>query len=177
MLLYHGFLISTASSVRHPVEFYNAKATIFLRFCSHGVKLHEIGIKSASFFVYIGYFNRLISMKLGIQGILGMLNLNLKPIFVYDEWIFQKFDFYFSSTQPLMRKCKFSTIHKYKYEYFIIWNYDQQIQKQIKKNNFEDTLKNKVFRAILASGGHTTPVWYDTYVKQFGRMKVKVISN
>ena len=55
------------------------------------------------------------------------LNLNLKPIFVYDESVFQKFDFYFFSTQPLMRKCKFSTIHKYKYEYFIIWNYDQQV--------------------------------------------------
>ena len=33
------------------------------------------------------------------------------------------------------------------------------------KKFFEETLKNKVFRAILASGGHTTPVWYDTYVK------------
>ena len=47
----------------------------------------------------------------------------------------------------LMRKCKFSTIHKYEYEYFIIWNYNQQVEKQIKKN-FEDTLNNKVFRAI-----------------------------
>ena len=38
-------------------------------------------------------------------------------------------------------------------------------KKKKQKNNFEDTLKNKVFRAILASGSRTAPVWYDTYVK------------
>ena len=164
MLLYHGFLISTASSVRLPVEFYNAKATIFSRFCGQGVKIHEIGNKSASFLFISAILTDWFPLNWETRGFgacwiwiwslfLSMTNgffRNLTFIFLALNLWWENVNFLLSTSINMSISLFGVMTNKYRNK---------------SKNNFEDTLKNKVFRAILASGGHTTPVWYDTYVK------------